>query len=177
MEEAVGATNDSFHFTNCTLQLDGFNQGRDRWQGLEQFLLEQHAKKDKRRLIVITGPVLLASDPLYRNDAMDFSARIPLAFWKVCGLIRESDGALSATAFTLGQEDITALPGFEERFDVTAAQVTVAEIEHLTGLRLEVLRKHDHFATGGEPGTLEIAGEDGGKRRVRPIRDFDDVIV
>ena len=46
--EAVNATNDSFHFTNCALQLDGFNEGKERWQGLEQFLLEQHARKDDR---------------------------------------------------------------------------------------------------------------------------------
>jgi len=61
-DEAVVATNDSFHFTNCALQLDGFNEGKERWQGLEQFLLEQ-----------------LGSDPSYRNPAMSYTARIPLA--------------------------------------------------------------------------------------------------
>jgi endonuclease G len=122
MDEAVKATNDSFHFTNCTLQLDGFNEGKERWQGLELFLLEQHAKKDERKMVVFTGPVLKDTDPKYRNEFMDYTTRIPVAFWKVCCL-RRGDGSLSATAFTLGQEDITDLPGFEEKFDVTAAQV------------------------------------------------------
>ena len=175
-DEAVNATNDSFHFTNCTLQLDGFNEGKERWQGLEQFLLEQHAKKDQMRLVVITGPVLKDTDPNYRNPAMNYTTRIPLAFWKVCCL-RRQDGSLSATAFTLGQEDIAQLPGFEEKFDVTAAQVTLADLEKLTKLSFGDLSKHDHFAKGGDPGTLEIDSPTGGKRRVKPIMDYKDIVV
>ena len=175
-EDAVKATNDSFHFTNCTLQLDGFNEGKSRWQGLELFLLESHAKKDDRKMIVITGPVLLDSDPRYKNEFMDYTTRIPVAFWKVCGL-RRQDGSLAATGFKLGQEDITALPGFEEKFDVAAVQVTIAELETLTGLDFGVLTQHDHFAHGGDPGTLEIATPDGGKRRIKPIEDFTDIVV
>jgi endonuclease G len=177
MNEAVKATNDSFHFTNCTLQLDGFNEGKDRWQGLEQFLLEQHAKKDEQKMVVISGPLLKNSDPKYRNEFMNYTARIPLAFWKVCCLRRE-DGSLSATAFTLGQEDIADLPGFEEKFDVTAAQVTLAHLEQLTGLRFGVLNQHDHFADGGDPGTLEISlGNNGDKTKIKPIQALSDIVV
>lgn len=176
MAEAVKSTNDTFHFTNCTLQLDGFNELPSRWQGLEQFLLEQHAKKDERKMIVITGPVLLDSDPSYKNPSMNYTARIPLAFWKVCCL-RRQDGTLSATGFKMSQEDITALPGFEEKFDVGMAQVTIQELEDLTGLDFGILAQHDHFAEGGDPGTLEIARPDGGKRRIKPIADFADIVV
>jgi endonuclease G len=176
MDEAVKATNDSFHFTNCTLQLDGFNQGKDRWQGLELFLLEQHAKKDERKMVVFTGPVLKDNDPKYQNEFMDYTARIPLAFWKVCCL-RRVDGSLSATAFTLGQEDITDLPGFEEKFDVAAAQVTLADLEDLTGLDFGELTRHDHFAEGGDPETLEISAPGGNKRKIKPILDFKDIVV
>jgi endonuclease G len=176
MDEAVKATNDSFHFTNCTLQLDGFNEGKDRWQGLELFLLEQHAKKDERKMVVFTGPVLKNTDPKYRNEFMDYTARIPLAFWKVCCL-RRADGSLSATAFTLGQEDIADLPGFEEKFDVAAAQVTLADLEDLTGLDFGVLTQHDHFASGGGPGMLEISAPGGDKRRIKPIRDYEEIVV
>ena len=175
-EEAVTATNDSFHFTNCALQLDGFNEGRERWQGLEQFLLEQHAKKDERKMVVITGPVLLGSDPIYRNPSMNYSARIPLAFWKVCCL-RRQDGTLAATGFKLGQEDITELPGFEEKFDIGVAQVTIRELQDLTGLDFGVLAQHDHFAESGDPGTLEIARAGGGQRRVKPVTSFGDIVV
>jgi endonuclease G len=174
--DAVNATNDSFHFTNCTLQLDQFNEGKSRWQGLEQFLLEQNANKDDRKMIVITGTVLLDSDPMYHNKAMNYSTRIPLAFWKVCCL-RRKDGSLAATGFKLGQEDITELPGFAEAFDVGLAQVAISELEKLTGLDFGVLTKHDHFAAGGGPGTLEIASPDGDKRRIKPIAELTDIVI
>jgi endonuclease G len=173
MDEAVKATNDSFHFTNCSLQLDGFNQGKDRWQGLELFLLEKFARKNERKMVVFSGPVLKNSDPKYRNQSMDYTARIPLAYWKVCCLRRE-DGSLSATAFTLGQEDITDLPGFEEVFDVAAAQVTLADLKDLTGLDFGPLMQHDHFASSGQPGALEVSGT---TRKVKPIRDYDDIVM
>ena len=68
VKESTAANNDTFHFTNCSLQASAFNRGKDRWQGLEQFLLEKHAKPDKRRMMVITGPLFSNSDPTYRND-------------------------------------------------------------------------------------------------------------
>jgi endonuclease G len=175
-DEAVTATNDSFHFTNCTLQLAGFNEGKDRWQGLELFLLEEHARKDDRKMIVITGPILLNSDPIYKNPSMDYSARIPLGFWKVCCL-RRKDGTLAATGFKLGQEDITDLPGFEEKLDVTTAQVAIADLQKLTGLDFGVLTSHDHFAQGGNPGTLEVFRPDGDKQRIKPIETLSDIVV
>lgn len=174
--EALNALADTFHFTNCCLQLSVFNQGKDRWQGIEQYLLEKKAKKEKRRIIVLTGPIFKADDPLYRNEFMDYSVRIPLAFWKICAIIREDD-SLSATGFVLSQDDVTALPGFEEAFDVTATQVTIHELEDRTGLRFPVLRDNDHFAAGGAPGTLEIDRPEGGKRRVKPVRAYEDIVV
>ena len=55
--------------------------------------------------------------------------------------------------------------------------MTIAELETLTGLDFGVLTQHDHFAQGGDPGTLEIATPDGGKRRIKPIEDFTDIVV
>jgi endonuclease G len=100
--DALRSNNDTFHFTNCSLQASAFNRGKDRWQGLEQFLLERHAKKEKRRMVVVTGPVFAANDPV-RNEKMDYPVRCPIQFWKVCVLIRQDD-APSATAFILGQK-------------------------------------------------------------------------
>lgn len=96
--------------------------------GIEQFLLERKAKKDKIRISVITGPIFKASDPQYKNNAMDAPVRIPLEFWKVCALIRE-DGTLSATAFVLSQADITSLPGFEDFLDVNEGQTAIRDVE------------------------------------------------
>ena len=175
IKDATAANNDTFHFTNCSLQASAFNRGRDRWQGLEQFLLEQHAKPDKRRLMVITGPLFSDGDPIYRNDKMDYSVRCPLKFWKVCVLIR-ADGTPSATGFILAQEEIQQLPGFEEAFDVGAAQIRISDLEKRTGLKFGDLSKHDHFAEGGAPGTIEapIAGL---KENIRPIRSNSEIVV
>jgi endonuclease G len=176
VESATAANNDTFHFTNCSLQASPFNRGKDRWQGLEQFLLEQHAKKDKRRMTVITGPLFADNDPVYKNDRMNYSVRCPLQFWKVCVLVRE-DGTPSATGFILGQEDIQSLPGFEESFDVAATQIKIADLEQRTGLDFGEVKKFDHFAEGGAPGTLELPGGGGRTRRAKVIRGGGDIVV
>ena len=173
---ATLANNDTFHFTNCSLQASPFNQGKDRWQGLEQFLLEQHAKKDRRRLVVITGPLFAANDPVYKNDRMNYSVRCPLQFWKICVLIRR-DGTPSATGFVLGQEEIQNLPGFEEAFDVAATQIRVADLEERTGLDFGDIKKFDHFAAGGVPGTLELPGIEGVVRRAKIVTNGSDIVV
>jgi len=174
---AVKANNDTFHFTNCSLQASLFNRGKDRWQGLEQFLLEKHAKKDKRLMVVITGPVFAANDPVYRNEEMDYSVRCPIQFWKVCVLVREADSKPSATAFILGQEDITDLPGFEETFDVTATQIKIADLEKRTGLNFGDLKDHDHFAQSHDLGTLELPGAGLEGHRVKVIRSGADIVI
>jgi DNA/RNA endonuclease G (NUC1) len=176
-ETALASNNDTFHFTNCSLQASAFNRGRDRWQGLEQFLLEQHAKKDRRRMVVITGPLFSPIDPVYNNDKMSYSVRCPLQFWKVCVLIRQN-GTPSATGFILGQEEIKDLPGFEEAFDVAATQVRITDLEQRTGLDFGDLKNHDHFAQGGAPGTLEmVAGTTDATKAGRVIRKLKDIIV
>jgi endonuclease G len=177
-DDALKANNDTFHFTNCSLQASPFNRGKDRWQGLEQFLLEQHAKKELRRMIVVTGPVFSANDPVYQNDQMDYSVQCPLQFWKVCVLVRQSDGSPSATAFVLGQNDIRDLPGFEAVFDVAATQITIEDLEQRTGLDFGALKQVDHFAQTGAPGALELPSVAGGpKRKARVIRRGADIVV
>lgn len=176
VDSATLANNDTFHFTNCSLQASPFNQGKDRWQGLEQFLLEQHARKERRRLIVITGPLFAANDPIYKNDRMNYSVRCPLQFWKICVLIRR-DGTPSATGFVLGQEDIQNLPGFEEAFDVAATQIRVADLEERTGLDFGDIKKFDHFAAGGVPGTLELPSIEGVVQRAKIVRNGSDIVV
>jgi endonuclease G len=170
---ATKSTNDTFHFTNCSLQASPFNRGKDRWQGLEQFLLEQHAKKEKRRMIVITGPVFDPKNPTYRNDKMDYSVPCPLQFWKICVLIRQDD-TMSSTGFILGQQDIAQLPGFE-KFDVGAAQVTLEQLQKKTNLKFDQkLINADNFAKTNQPGALEKF-VDGEKHRF--ISNFNEIVV
>jgi endonuclease G len=174
---ATAANNDTFHFTNCSLQAAHFNRGKDRWQGIEQYLLEKHAKKDKRRMTVITGPLFAAHDPVYQNDKMDYSVRCPLQYWKVCVLVRD-DGTVSATAFLLNQSEIQDLPGFEETFDVAATQVKISDLEGKTKLSFGDLKRHDHFAQGGATGTLEApTGLEGETQTVKLIFHPSDIVV
>ena len=176
VESATAANNDTFHFTNCSLQASPFNRGKDRWQGLEQFLLEQHAKKERRRMMVITGPLFSSNDPVYKNDRMNYSVRCPLQFWKVCVLIRQDDTP-AASGFVLGQEDIQSLPGFEEAFDVAAVQIRIADLEKRTGLDFGRLRDFDHFAQGGAPGTLEVPTAAGASQPIKVIRGGEDIVI
>jgi endonuclease G len=176
VESATAANNDTFHFTNCSLQASPFNRGKDRWQGLEQFLLERHAKKERRRMMVITGPLFSSNDPVYKNDRMNYSVRCPLQFWKVCVLIRQ-DESPAATGFVLGQEDIQSLPGFEAVFDVAATQIKIADLEKRTGLDFGRLREFDHFAQGGAPGTLEMPTSEGVSLSVKVIRSGADIVI
>ena len=175
-EKALEANNDTFHFTNCSLQASMFNRGKDRWQGLEQFLLEKHAKKDKRRMVVITGPLFAQNDPVYHNDQMDYSVRCPLQFWKVCVLMRE-DGSAAATGFLLGQSEIADLSGFTETFDVGVAQITITDLERKTGLSFGSLAKHDHFAQSGQAGELETIEFGTPTMGARPIRNAADIVI
>jgi endonuclease G, mitochondrial len=176
VKSATAANNDTFHFTNCALQASPFNRGKDRWQGLEQFLLEQHAKKERRRMTVITGPLFSPNDPVYKNDRMKYSVRCPLQYWKVCVLIRRDDTP-AATGFILGQEDIQDLPGFEAVFDVAATQIKIADLEKKTGLDFGRLREFDHFAQGGAPGTLEMPSGRGTSQTVKVIRSGADIVI
>jgi endonuclease G len=173
---AVKANNDTFHFTNCALQASLFNRGKDRWQGLEQFLLEHHAKQDKRRMIVITGPVFASNDPVYKNEEMDYSVRCPLQFWKVCVLVRE-DGSTAATGFLLGQNEITDLSGFTESFDVGVAQIAVEDLEKKTRLSFGKLTQHDHFAQGGQAGSLETVESPASLTQIKVIRDASEIVI
>jgi endonuclease G, mitochondrial len=126
-------------------------------------------------MMVITGPLFSNSDPTYRNEKMGYSVGCPLKFWKVCVLIR-ADGTPSATGFILAQEEIQQLPGFEEAFDVGAAQIKISDLEKRTGLSFGDLTAHDHFAEGGAPGTIE-APIGGLTESIRPIRSMSEIVV
>ncbi|HLP00294.1 MAG TPA: DNA/RNA non-specific endonuclease [Fimbriimonas sp.] len=175
-EQALAAMADTFHFTNCTLQLSVFNQGKSRWQGLEQFLLENHARKQKRRIVVMTGPVFKPNDLQYKNEFMTEKVRLPVSFWKVCVIVRQ-DGSLSVTGFIMGQSDLADLPGVTtEAFDVIATQVTLAELELETGLSFGFLKNHDHFAKNNAPGTIEVMRESTKMLR-KPLVKASDIVV
>src|SRR4051812_4171396 len=93
-DEAREAEAETFYFTNAAPQAAMFNQGRQLWLGLEEYL-QEHAATFDRKLVVFAGPVLDPDDPPYRG------IQIPLRFWKVVAFVQ--DGALAATGYILDQ--------------------------------------------------------------------------
>ena len=161
-EQAALANADTFHYTNAAPQAGAFNQDEELWLGLEDYLLD-NAATGSRRLVVFTGPVLAADDPLYRGVA------IPLRFFKVAAFI--DDGALAATGYVLDQspqlEDLPGVPSPPGALVMPDAagppplgayrtyQVPVADVAALTGLDLEQLVAVDRLPVEqdvGEPG-------------------------
>ncbi|RRO17000.1 DNA/RNA non-specific endonuclease [Saccharopolyspora rhizosphaerae] len=125
--EAARANDDTFHFTNCSPQHEKFNQGKDLWLGLEDFILE-HAELEDRKVTVFTGPVMSEDDPLYKG------VRLPLAFWKLIAYCKTGAG-LSVSGYVLEQarliEDVL---GFEALFDAGTYRVPLAHLRDRTGL-------------------------------------------
>ena len=76
---ALAANNDTFYYTNATLQHMYFNQ--DEWLGLENLFLTWEFS-DNKKLCIITGPVHRPFDRSYHRT-WDDAARIPSAFFKI----------------------------------------------------------------------------------------------
>jgi endonuclease G len=131
---ARAANDDTFHFTNCSPQHMRFNEGKNLWAGLEDFLLGK-AADERKRLVVFTGPVFADDDPPFRG------VQIPRRFWKVA-VTAAARGGLSVTAYLVSQEELIR-PVVEEVAPAAVArlfQVPVRKVEQLTSLDFGRLR-------------------------------------
>ncbi|MGW1375966.1 DNA/RNA non-specific endonuclease [Streptomyces sp. NPDC002446] len=166
--EANKANADTFHYTNAAPQADVFNQGKQLWQGLENFLLD-HAATFDRRLTVLTGPVLHDSDPPYRG------VQVPLRFWKVAAFVQ--DGSLASTGYVLDQSpDLTrdaeralagATPGAPPPLGAFRTfQVPVSDVVELTSLDLGPLPAADLMPALRAP-----------RERWRRLTSHDDIML
>lgn len=170
-EEAAQANVDTFHYTNAAPQQAEFNEGKELWVGLEDYLLENAADYD-RQLVVLTGPVLDTGDPVYRG------VQVPLRFWKVAGLL--VGGQLASTAYVLDQSppDPDQLRRNAAMGELTEApplgpfrtfQVPVRDVVDLTGLDLGPLPDVDLLLPKA---CLAPAGSRGAWR---PLTRLDDI--
>ena len=142
---------DSMHYTNVAPQMQTFNG--DIWLKLEDFAL-QNARKEDVRISVITGPMFTEHDPVH------FGTRIPIEFWKVIAFVHEETGELSATAYTLSQQDdLISVRGFDD-FE-GAEQKPLRTIEERTGLSFGALTDHDALH--------------GDETLARPLRSLDEI--
>ena len=137
--EAVRANKDTFHFTNCSPQHFRFNQSQQYWQGVERYILEYGVLESKRKITVLTGPVL---NEQWRQYA---DWKVPLLFWKVVLRIGPA-GKPQATALLVSQADLLDEPrrllpeAQNARPNVDEYRVTVSALEKLTGLNFAAFR-------------------------------------
>jgi endonuclease G len=141
-ETAKRGNEDSMHVTNTTPQMQKFNSPI--WLALEDYALD-HAREDKMRISVFTGPYLSDDDP------ERYDVRIPRAFWKVIAFIHDDTGELCATGYEMNQENIIP-PDTEFVFDdfvspqlAMSTQVSIASIERRSGIRFDGLAESDPF--------------------------------
>jgi endonuclease G len=160
---AIARADDTCHFTNCTPQHMAFNRSKELWQGLERHILEDSIEASVFGAQVFTGPVLDEGDPVWKTYP---DIQYPLQFWKIAVALTSAD-ELFAAAFILDQADVVAKYGIEEAVEVPfdafkTFQVTVAEVERLTGLTFG-------YAQNGKKGFLRDADPLKG-RAARPGR-------
>jgi len=137
------ANTDTFAYTNAAPQAAEFNQSKELWLGLEDYLLG-HAAANDQRLSVFTGVVFGRDDEEYRG------VRIPRMFWKIAAWA--AGEALASTAYLLDQTPEL------DRIDLGTAtaeapplgpyrtyQVPVDEIGALTGLDVAALAGADRL--------------------------------
>jgi len=102
------ANGDTYHTTNCTPQVAGFNQSSKggRWGKLEN-TLARNLKQE--RMVVFAGPIFGEDDWWFDglDDAGAVRVQIPSRYWKV--VVGRRDGALVAFAFRL-EQDLSAVP-------------------------------------------------------------------
>jgi endonuclease G, mitochondrial len=98
------ANGDTFHTTNCSPQVAGFNrstEGEDNWGDLEDLVQKE---TDAERVIIFSGPVLDPDDLRFEgiDKRGDVQIQIPSKFWKIV-LANDEDGA-KAFGFVLDQD-------------------------------------------------------------------------
>ena len=102
--ELKRANGDSYHVTNCSPQVEGFNQssrGVDNWGDLENSVLSSAASE---RLTVFAGPIFDAGDPEFIGvgpGGSEIRTQVPVAYWKV--IVSRTDEGLAAFGFVLSQ--------------------------------------------------------------------------
>ncbi|WP_147198731.1 DNA/RNA non-specific endonuclease [Pantoea sp. CCBC3-3-1] len=143
--EAVRANKDTFHFTNCSPQHFRFNQSVQYWQGVERYILEFGVLQSKKRISVLTGPVLNDRSRQYAD------LQVPLMFWKVV-LRTGPQGKPQATALLVSQDKLLdeprrVLPRAQPETvpNVDEYRVSVSALETLTGLNFSAFRDWDSW--------------------------------
>lgn len=131
VREARRASDETFYYTNASLQHANFN--RDEWLAMEDWVLSLDEAAG--------GKVSSFSGPVWGDFGRSISppgrqpAIIPSAFWKVV-CFRNAADELDVRAFLMMQDEEALADRRGRRlFDFQNYQVTVSELEDLTGLQ------------------------------------------
>ncbi|MGW6281329.1 DNA/RNA non-specific endonuclease [Kribbella sp. NPDC055071] len=174
---AKDANADTFHYTNAALQHSQLNQGKQLWQGLENYILD-NARTKGFKACVFTGPVLRADDP----ELVEGLA-VPREFWKLVVMPASAGKKLHATAYLLSQGDLIR-DLLEKRSRVEAVegfvlgpyrtfQIAIADLADATGYDLTTYIPADPF---GRP---RIGDESVSTREpvYAPLDSFEQIIT
>jgi len=186
--ESSQANVDSMYFPNISPQHKDLNQKI--WNELEDHILGTVDERDMK-VSVFTGCIFREEDPVQARTGI----KVPMAFWKVVASInrgrnrrgaRRGTGQLQAQAFVMSQEHLVKPSDLEHIFGrgLETFQVTVQELERLTGLNFHKMRSADTFAMtpdeslqAAEESTLEGAGVPTQNRHYNPLRSLADIVM
>jgi endonuclease G, mitochondrial len=153
------ANGDTFHVTNCSPQVAGFNRPAsvDNWGDLEKVV---YAQADTERLCLFAGPILDPQDRTFIgvDDEGKVSVMIPSRFWKV--IVARKGGKLQSFPFVL-EQDLADVP-LEFVVDASWRQhmISIADLEQALGqLRFpDSVRDADQSGTDTGEAVRESAG-------------------
>lgn len=149
---------DSMHVTNATPQMQSFNAPV--WLELEDYALG-HARQDKMRISVFTGPYFTKDDPEL------YGVKIPLRFWKVIAFIHDETGRLCATGYEMGQE-AALRPDEEFVFGSFASKYT----DDVVQTRISAIEDKAQIDFGGLTAVDPLASDDEARFSPRRIPDL-----
>jgi endonuclease G len=177
-EDARQADRDTFHYTNTAPQHSLLNQGKQFWQGLENYILDS-ARTHGFKACVFTAPVFSDEDPTLEEE----DVRVPLEFWKVVVMEDSGRGKLHATAYLLSQGQLIRKL-LEDRNRPEAVEgfvlgpyrtfhIAIADLETATGYDFGPFKDAD-------PLTRTQAGPEAAIDRapiVVPLENFQDMVL
>lgn len=150
--EAQVAANETFYYSNAALQHRYFN-GHE-WSSLESWVrsLNEEALGGVLNDLVstFTGPIYGAFPRIKRLEGVDFAAEVPAGFFKVISYIG-TDMELHVRAFMLLQDPDAIVRAADRpfKFKLQNYQVTISEIEELTGLKFpDIVREKNPLRYG-----------------------------
>ncbi|MEA5541958.1 DNA/RNA non-specific endonuclease [Limnoraphis robusta Tam1] len=132
--EAKRASDQTFYYSNGSLQHENFNQ--DEWLALENWVFDLNLDSNGK-ITVFTGPVYGDFSRIITPPGRE-AALIPSAFFKVVCFVNKDTHQLDVRAFLMFQDEgALADKTGHKMFNFQNYQVTITEIENLTGLEFD----------------------------------------